>query len=206
MRRLSIVVPLLTVFLQPGVARAAPAKLDSLLQNSPFQGSTSAQTGPRAETPLEFRGMFVDRGEQFFSLYETSSRSSQWVGLNEPGRPFKVQAFDGDKSAVTVEYQGRTLTLPLKQAKIVALPPMQPRPAGPAPGEGGPQPTNVAGAGGPVPMPTAGAQGPVMATSEEAARLSAVAEEIRRRRALRQQQNTPNAAPAQGQLRPPPRN
>ncbi|MBL9214843.1 MAG: hypothetical protein JNG83_05145 [Opitutaceae bacterium] len=150
--------------------------------------------------------MFVDRGEPFFSLYEASSRSSQWVGLNESGRPFKVQAFDGDKATVTVEYQGRTLNLPLKQAKIVALRPVQPRPGPPNPGDSGPQPVNLPGTAGPVPVAGPNSQGPVMASTEEAARLSAVAEEIRRRRALRQQQNNPAAAPGTNQGRPQNRN
>jgi hypothetical protein len=172
------VVPVIMSALMP-VAHAASASLESLLRNSPFSGPTSAAPGARPDLPLEFRGMMVDRGEQFFSLYDTVSHASLWVGLNEPGNPFKVQNYDSAKATVTVDFQGRILTLPIKQAKIAAMAPGAPTPAA-APG--------VQTPGGP-PLPNLNAAN----ATEEAARLSAVAEEIRRRRALRQQQVSANS-------------
>jgi len=86
---------------------------------------------------------------------------------------------------VSVEYQGRILTLPLKQAKVVAMAQVAPpQPAGPAAtvGPGG-MPPNAAAA----------------TPAQEAARLAAVREEILRRRALRSMPaQTPPGAPGSG--------
>ena len=106
---------------------AAPAQapaLDTLVKNSPFGNTPSPNAAAgNADTALEFRGVFVDAGEPFFSLYDVAGRRALWVGLKEPGNPFVVQAYDEAKGTVVVEYQGRTLTISLKQAKVVTLPP-----------------------------------------------------------------------------------
>jgi hypothetical protein len=165
------------------VARAAPVPLDSLLRNSPFTPPAAAQNGPAVETALEFRGVLVDRGEHFFSIYDPSARSGMWVGLNEAGNPFTVQSYDAEKTTAAVQFRGRVLNLALKQAKVTSLPAQ----AGPVP-----LPTN-----GPGPQPTVNAS----PQGDEAARLAAVAEEIRRRRALRAQSsmNLPSQPPTPAQ-------
>lgn len=132
--------------------------LQNLLQTSPFGSPTVAGAGA---TSLEFRGVFADKGEYFFSLIETSTHRGYWVGLDETGNPFTIRSYDAGSETVTVEYQGRTLTLTLQRAKIIASAPSPL--VGPAPG------TTL------VPQPTAG-------TPE-----AQIIEEIRRRRALRLQ-------------------
>lgn len=111
----------------------------------------------------------VDGGETFFSLYEVATHQSLWVGMNEPGNPFTVRTFDREQNMATVEYQGRSLALPIKQAKTAVLPASGPVVAGP---RSMPYPANVA---------------PATPPADEAAKLAAVAEEVRRRRALRAQ-------------------
>lgn len=165
--------------LQLPALRAGPVDLDGLLSRSPFSGPTSAVTvASNIDSALEFRGVLVDRGETFFSLYEASSRSSLWVGLNEAGNPYVVQNYDSSTAQVVVQYQGRTLTLPLKQAKVVAA-------------------AAVAAPAAVTNLPPANSVQSVApaAPAEEARRLAAVADEIRRRRALRQQ-TTQASAPA----------
>jgi hypothetical protein len=127
--------------------------------------------------------MFTERGEPFFSLYDTAARRGMWVGLNEPGQLITVLSYDADKGVVAVEYQGRSFSIALKQARVIA-------PAvavGPVPGAAAP--ANTA-----APQAIAGQIAP-----EEAARLAQITEEIRRRRALRAQalQLPQAAAPTQ---------
>jgi len=162
-------------------ADAPPEAYNSLLTNSPF-GPRAAANGAAAAsaTPLELRSVIVDSGEVLFSLFDTSSRSSRWVGLNEPGNPFTVRSYDSAKGEVKVNYQGRELVLGLKQATIIALaaPPVS----------------------APVPPPTGKPQPAVASTpaNDEAVRLAQIAEEIGRRRALRQQarqQSNPGQPP-----------
>ena len=175
---------------------AAPAQapaLDTLVKNSPFGNAPSPNAAAgNADTALEFRGVFVDAGEPFFSLYDVAGRRALWVGLKEPGNPFVVQAYDEAKGAVVVEYQGRTLTISLKQAKVVTLPPaaiatVTPGTPG-APGTAAPSATVVGAAGTPP---------------DEAVRLAQIAEEIRRRRAIRAQAMQQNAAGPQPAAPPP---
>jgi hypothetical protein len=140
------------------------APLDSLVQNSPFAPPT---VGPAsaANQPLEFRGVFADGGEFFFSIHDPAARTSHWVGLDESGLPYTVRSYDGARQTVVADFQGRSLVLTLKKAPVVAAVPVP--------------------AVSPVPAPP-----PAVSTTtsppEEAARLAAIAAEIRRRRELRQ--------------------
>lgn len=170
-------VPCLAILLGFGAvlasaAEPAKAPLDNLVKNSPF--GTGAAPAPGTEnSQLEFRGMFTDQGEQFFSFFDPATRTSQWVSLKETGTPYTVQGYDSATQTVKVLFHNQTFNLSLKRSQIVvqALPPPPPMNPG--------QPV----VGGPPPVPAVGA--PVAA--DEAARLAQVAEEIRRRRALRAQ-------------------
>lgn len=147
-------------------AGLAADPLAELVKNSPF-GAPPAASAPAAENqPLEFRGVFADGGEYFFSIYDPAERRSHWVGLAEPGLPFRIRAYDPGTQAVVAEYQGRQLTLALKKAPVAAAP---------ATLAAAPAPPSV------QPVLAATASPP-----EEAARLAAIAAEIRRRRELRQ--------------------
>lgn len=175
--------PLLAFFLAGTVAAQTEApSLQNLITNSPFGSAAQANT-PAADSPLEFRGTFVDGGERFFSILDTGSRRAEWVSLNETGRPFAVKSYDPEHDAIVVEHQGRSLDLKLHSARVAALPP-------PVANPGNGQADN---AGRTRVGPSPG--------STEAQRLAQVAEEIRRRRALRQQaqqqaapQNSPNSS------------
>ncbi|MDP2138006.1 MAG: hypothetical protein Q8J74_09140 [Candidatus Didemnitutus sp.] len=164
----------------PAFAQPAAPSLQNLITNSPFAASGPSYASSAVNTPLEFRGTFVESGERFFSILDTVTRRGEWVGLNEAGQLFTVKRYDAANEAISVEFQGRSLELKLYSARIASLPV-------PAP----PQVANSGQlAGGPA---TVGAP-----AGTEAQRLAQVAEEIRRRRALRQQAAQP------GQLQNPP--
>lgn len=152
------------------VAAANPPNLNELLQNSPF-GRASAAPTAKSSTPLEFRGVMVEDGVYYFSIYEAADSRSTWVQLNEKtNNDFVAKRFDEPNNQLTVEYQGGSLTLPLTAAaglRNPAAPSIPPPIAGPA-----------APPGPAMQLPTPAA---------EAERLRKIAEEIKRRRALRQQ-------------------
>jgi hypothetical protein len=106
----------------------------------------------------------MDKGEYLFSLHETATRASQWVGLKEASQPYVVESYDSEKGSIQVKYHGQTLNLSLKLAQVIVQAPVP---------NTNPAPANTPAAFGNAP------------TSNEAARLAQVAEEIRRRRALR---------------------
>lgn len=139
--------------------------LQGLVTNPPFGSNAAQTTTADPAQALEFRGTFVDGNERFFSIRETATRSSQWVGLKESGQPFLVESYDNAKGSIQVKFRNQVMTLSLKQAQIIVQ-------AAPSP------------ASAPTPMPP-GSTIANSTPSNEANRLAQVAEEIRRRRALR---------------------
>jgi hypothetical protein len=177
----------------------------TLAATSPFAPPDGAAGAVAAENqPLELRGILLDGDTYRFSIYDPARKTGQWVRLNEPGHDFMVKAYDaahgliGD--TVTLDYQGRRLTLPLHDGKVVNLVLPAPETAGePRPGRNG----NGIGAG---PQPKPG-------SPEEVARYNRAVEEINRRRALREKgtgagpvpSSIPGAPSASPVPQPPPR-
>jgi hypothetical protein len=84
--------------------------------------------------------------------------------LKEANQPYVVESYDSEKGSIQVKYRGQTMTLSLKLAQVIVQAP---------PANAAQSPANT-----PAVMTNA-------APADEAGRLAQVAEEIRRRRALR---------------------
>jgi hypothetical protein len=105
------------------------------------------------------------------------------VELNDPVNGFSVKSYDAGKQAITVDYQGKAMTLAIKQAPAVAQVYQAPAPqAGPVPVMQTPGNPSVQAA-------------PTMPTAIDQQRIQQIQEEIRRRRALRNQAIVPNINP-----------
>lgn len=159
-------------------------KVNGLLSNSPFGAPKTVAGAASGTEPFEFRAVLEENGNKFFSIYDTATRRSNWVEFNDPVNGFSVKTYDSAKEVVMIEYQGKVMTLAIKRAPAVPQAIQQP-----------PQVSgqNVA-AGGPVPLP-----GQVGPTTVDQQRIQQIQEEIRRRRALRNQTANPlpgsNGAP-----------
>lgn len=157
---------------------------------TPFTPPQAMQqaAAPSAPTQLEFRA-FMDAGDgPQFRIVEPAKKTGVWLKVGEKGAEMDVvvKKFDGDKK-IDVEFQGRALTLTLREGKVISGGnAAQMMPAMPAP----PPPTNVAPA-----VTQSVVVNPTPA--DEARRLEAVAAEVARRRALREQASNAvqNAAP-----------
>jgi hypothetical protein len=104
-------------------------------------------------------------GGYAYCIYETAKKKDEWIGLNEPGHAFVVKSADPAKETVRVDYEGRTISLTLKVAKVAS--------SGPA------------GAMGPLQGAAPGAFVGASAADEQR-RLDQVAQEVRRRRLERE--------------------
>ncbi len=151
---------------------------------SPFMApQAAANNAPTAGAPLEFRALIETAEGVQFRLYDPAKKSGTWVKLNERNPELDVlakQLDDGGKT-LTVEHQGRTLTLAMREAKVVSS--GSAAQAMPPPPQGVPMPApapNVAPA-----VTQAVVLNPTPA--DEQRRLEAVAAEVARRRALREQ-------------------
>ena len=136
--------------------------------DSPFLPPNSANggAGSKADAGLELRGIMSTNEGLRYCIYDSTTKTSKWVAANESGQPFVVQDFDKGHDTVTVTHDGRRLTLALREAKV---------------GSGGGRLNGQ-------PAPPIGMPVVLRPTPEdEQRRLQAIAEEVRRRRLLREQ-------------------
>lgn len=156
-------------------------RADPPASRSPFQPEGSAQAPMVAQSEgatLELRGIVSTKSGYTYGIFDPTKRQSAWVRMNDTGNSFVVRSHDVNNDTVTVEYQGRTMTLALKAAKVESMAPL-------------PSPAQVNIQRGPNPMPNQPpqpGQPPSMnpSAADEARRLEGVAAEVRRRRMLRQ--------------------
>ncbi len=146
---------------------------------SPFlPPQASGPSAPTSDAPLEYRGYMTTAEGIQFRIFDPAKKAFAWVKLNERNPDLDVIAkqHDEDHRTLTIEHGGRTLTLGERKSKVVSggnlAQAMPPPPV--------PQPTNVA---------PAVTQSVVLnpTPADEQRRLEAVAAEVARRRALREQ-------------------
>ena len=106
--------PVLVVALAAPLA-GQPSPLDQLLRNSPFGAPRTGSPADLAGQAWEFRGMVEENGVLWFSLYEPATRRSVWRRLQQPDEQVAVRQFDPAANTLTIEYQSRTLVLPLRR-------------------------------------------------------------------------------------------
>jgi hypothetical protein len=161
-----------------------------LTPNSPFAPPPSSTADANATTPnspLELRGILSTPDGDKFNLCDQAGHINTWIGLNEPGQPFVVRSQDMAHHRVTIEYQGRELTLSLAQPKITPM--AMSEQAMPMPQMGG--------------MPPQMQPGSVSASpQDERMRLERIADEIKRRRAMRAAAQQQQESPPKPQLPP----
>jgi hypothetical protein len=162
---------LLLIALLPITALAQP----SLLERSPFlppdfqrPGTAPVEAPPSPLDRLELRGITTVGGSPVFSIFDPGSSRGYWVGVNENFAGVTVSEFNDRDESLTVRSGPHVRTLRLKEARIVAMdtPPPPPQPAVMPPIQGGPPQENLS-------------------DEEVRERMQRVAEEIRRRRAMR---------------------
>ena len=117
--RLLLVAGLATL---PAVAGAVD--LDALVKHSPF-GEPKSTTVTEKPSNLEFRGMYVDRGVTYFSIYNTTTKLSAWVAQGEAPAglvPVSVKSYDADTDSIILENAGQPVKLSLRQSVIGVAP------------------------------------------------------------------------------------
>jgi hypothetical protein len=187
----------LMAFALAAAAVPLPAQLAS---SSPFLPAAAAGAPVATEgAAIELRGVMETGDGLSFCIFDPARKVSVWSRVNEKDHDFLVKAYDPASETLTVEHGGRTLRLVMRTVKVAssgqAVAPL------PLPAPGMP-PAQNAVTQSVVLQPT---------PADEQRRLDAVAAEVRRRRALREQASilaaqgvqpvveTPPAQPAQPQ-------
>jgi hypothetical protein len=142
------------------LALTAAARAEGI--RSPFLPPNAGNGNASSVDPnaIQLRGIMSTGSGVKYNIYDPGKKTSVWVGINESGNGFLIKSADTRRDAVTVAANGQQITLQLKEAKVQT-------PAA----NGVPQ-------GGAILRPT---------PADEQVRLQAVADEVRRRRLLREQ-------------------
>ena len=80
-----------------GATGAAALELDGLVKNSPFgQATERTAIGEAKPGTLEFRGMYVDNGTTYFSVYNSITKQSAWIAEGEvpTNLPVTIKGYD----------------------------------------------------------------------------------------------------------------
>jgi hypothetical protein len=149
---------------------------------------------PSPVAQFELRSIMVLNGVHTFSLYDTKTKKGFWIDLNETVEGVSISDYNESDESINVRSGGYSRRLKLKEAQIVALkvapPPRTPTSSSTAPDLNSvpPNPPNMI----PGPPPSAPPSGVPsraainnLSDEEVRARMQRVAEEIRRRRAMR---------------------
>lgn len=171
--------PLCRLTLALSCALAAGGVRAELIKISPFLPPQSAGNTPTSNAPLEYRGVMEIGNVEQYRVVDPAKKVGSWLKVGERDANIDVylKQHDSANESVVVEHGGQTMTLALKTAKVassgMAAPVLPPPPsAAPAPNVSPAVLQTV------VPNPTA---------ADEQRRLEAVAAEVARRRALREQ-------------------
>lgn len=149
-----------------------------LATTSPFLPTPAANSAtPTAGAPVEFRGSMEGRDGVKVRIYDPARKIGAWLRLNErdPNIDFVAKQYNADRQTVSGDYQGRPLTLAQHEAKVVSS------------GAGMPNVMNMQLPQNPMPAAIANSVVVNPTPADEQRRLDAVATEVARRRALREQ-------------------
>lgn len=150
-------------------------KWESLLKDSPFSGPPS-EVQPEAQPQLELRGLVVEDGVRWFTFLDIGSKKWTTVREGDGGAPFVVRNYDRERDAVTLELQGKLVSIALK------LPVNSSKDSGPSVG------TALAAYQSATPPGTVRLAVASLPSKSESRRLELVAEEVRQRRERRSKQ------------------
>jgi len=115
---------LVALALLAGTAGASALELDGLVKNSPFGQATERVIGEAKPGTLEFRGMYVDNGVTYFSVYNSITKQSAWIAEGEvpTNLPVTIKGYDAASETLIVENAGQPVKLPMRTAVISATP------------------------------------------------------------------------------------
>jgi hypothetical protein len=114
---------LLSLLVMSASASVAHGEVDlqGLVKNSPF--GESKAPGEKSGS-LEFRGVYVDQGVTYFSIYSPATKSSTWIAQGEPSNGplnLAVKSYDESANTVIVENNGQAVKMKLHESHILKL-------------------------------------------------------------------------------------
>lgn len=103
--------------------KPAVLDLEALAKNSPFGAApaSAATAKPVSTSTLELRGMYQEGEVTYYSIYDTATKQSRWIGSGEmpadASQPV-VKSFDAATATLVVETGGKSAALVMKPASV----------------------------------------------------------------------------------------
>jgi hypothetical protein len=168
----------------------APEKSPFLPEGYQVQAKPAGPPEPSPVARYELRSIMVLGGVHTFSLFDTTTSKGFWINLDETVEGVSISDYKKSDESVLVRSAGHERRLKLKEAQIVALLVTPPKPQTSAPES--PQARRQVPSGPPTTIPGPPPDGVPsraainnLSDEEVRSRMQKVAEEIRRRRAMR---------------------
>lgn len=162
---------------------AETGRWESLLEKNPFGGAPGA-VAAAPTGGLEFRGVVQEDGVYLVNLYDPTTKSSQWLPVKGSAAGLTVNGYDESDGKLSITQGGKQMELEMKQPTVALMNAPVPQPA---------QGVVTLSRGGPTPGRPGGSGRPQFSRTLPP-ETQAMIEEIRRRRAQRQQAMQQNAA------------
>ena len=116
---LYLLIPLALVKAMP--TAHSEVDLQTLVKNSPFgEGKAPGEKSGA----LEFRGVYVDQGVTYFSVYNPATKSSTWVAQGETSTGpinIAVKSYDEAGNVLVVDNNGQTVKMKLHESQILKM-------------------------------------------------------------------------------------
>lgn len=102
------------------LAASVPGGVESLRERSPFIPAAAVQdtSGGSALSGLELTGILSVGGNPQFSIRDTATGRSVWIGLGETQEELTVRNFDDASASVVIDGRGTSRVLVLREAQV----------------------------------------------------------------------------------------
>jgi len=105
-------------------ALAVGAGVESLQERSPFLPPSAPKSAAQGDalSSIELTGIFSLNGKPKFSVRDTSSGRSLWIGLGETEEGLTIRSYDESKSSVVIEGRGGSRNVVIREARVTTAP------------------------------------------------------------------------------------
>lgn len=115
---------ILSLLASIATAIAVGAGVESLQERSPFLPPSAPKAGSQndALSSIELTGIFSVNGKPRFSVRDSSTGRSIWIGLGETEEGLTIRSYDEAASSVVVEGRGGKRNVVIREARVTTAP------------------------------------------------------------------------------------
>jgi hypothetical protein len=101
------------------LGNVAAADGPALARQSPFCRGVAGESDVQGTPSLELRGIMSTPEGTLYCIYDPGKKSSVWASADDTGNAFLVKSGKPSLDEVTLDVEGRAVTLRLRNAKVI---------------------------------------------------------------------------------------